>query len=168
MQQIDSDNSSKLTVFVLSKACCAPTVDVDFLCLLITFVPLMLQQWNYPHWRRRLKKFFFQFFSFPGKLFIFYSVFYIILGALFSICMKGLYMTLDEKVPRWTLTESRIGDNPGLGFRPMPKNISQGSLIWLDMKNTTKSEGFIQTLDTFLKRKWTNFVIVQIFVCLLL
>lgn len=65
-------------------------------------------------------------------------------------------MTLDEKVPRWTLLESRIGDNPGLGFRPMPKNISQGSLIWLDMKNATKAESFIKNLDAFLLRKCGN------------
>lgn len=69
-------------------------------------------------------------------------------------------MTLDDKVPRWTLSESRIGDNPGLGFRPMPKNISQGSLIWLDMKNASKAETFIHALDAFLLRKYriTNLV----------
>lgn len=62
--------------------------------------------------------------------------------------MKGLYSTLDEKVPRWTLKESRIGDNPGLGFRPMP-NKTQGSLIWLNAKNATK---YVHIIDKFLKR----------------
>lgn len=67
--------------------------------------------------------------------------------------MKGLYMSLDAKAPRWTLTESRIGDNPGLGFRPMPTNVSQGSLIWLDMQNATKAADYIKTLDKFLERE---------------
>lgn len=67
--------------------------------------------------------------------------------------MKVLMNTLDEKIPRWTLTESRIGDNPGLGFRPMPKNISQGSLIWLDNRNASIYKSYVQSIDDFLSRK---------------
>lgn len=67
--------------------------------------------------------------------------------------MKGLMYSLDEKMPRWTLSESRIGDNPGLGFRPMPKNISQGSLIWLDNKNASSLKSYVESIDQFLSRK---------------
>lgn len=91
--------------------------------------------------------------SFSGELLIFYSIFYIILAALFAICMQGLFWTLDEKVPKWTLSESRIGNSPGLGFRPMPINSSQGSLVWLSSKNTTILKSYVDIIDTFLLRK---------------
>lgn len=67
--------------------------------------------------------------------------------------MKVLMMTLDENVPFYTLNESRIGDNPGLGFRPMPRNISQGSLIWYKPQNATSVEQYTAQIDKFLKRK---------------
>lgn len=70
--------------------------------------------------------------------------------------MKGLMMTLDDKVPRWTLSESRIGTNPGLGFRPIPKKSSQGSLIWFDVKNTTTVKAYVDSIDEFLSRKIEN------------
>lgn len=91
-------------------------------------------------------------FHFLGELCIFYSVFYIILALLFAICMQVLMWSLDEKSPRWRLEESRIGNNPGLGFRPMPINISQGSLVWIDRKKITTSS-YISKIDEFLKRK---------------
>lgn len=71
--------------------------------------------------------------------------------------MKGLMYSLDEKMPRWTLSESRIGENPGLGFRPMPKNISQGSLIWLDNKNASILKSYVESINDFLLRKQTQF-----------
>lgn len=88
-----------------------------------------------------------------GELFMFYTVFYIILAVLFAICMQGLMWSIDEKVPKWTLGESRIGESPGLGFRPMPSNISQGSLIWFNNKNITSIKDYIQLVDKFLMRK---------------
>lgn len=78
--------------------------------------------------------------------------------------MKGLMYTLDDKVPRWTLSESRIGDNPGLGFRPMPKNISQGSLIWLDNKNASILKTYVESINEFLSRE-KNEYIIQINLC---
>lgn len=92
-----------------------------------------------------------------GELFIFYGVFYIILVILFAICMRGLMYTIDEKVPKWTLSESRIGINPGLGFRPMPKNKSQGSLIWMDTKNLTSVKTYVEMIDAFLSRMLFEF-----------
>lgn len=68
--------------------------------------------------------------------------------------MQGLLWTLDDKVPKWTLKESRIGDSPGLGFRPMPMNLSQGSLVWLSSKNTTTTKSYIDVINTFLLRKY--------------
>lgn len=73
---------------------------------------------------------------------------------MFAICMQGLLLTIDEKVPKWTLTQSRIGDNPGLGFRPMPI-ISQGSLVWISERNITTIAKYIETIDEFLMRELT-------------
>lgn len=94
-----------------------------------------------------------KFLIFSGQLFTFYAVFYIVLAALFAICMKSLFWTLDEKAPKWTLSESRIGDSPGLGFRPMPVNISQGSLVWIDQKQITTIKTYTDIIDQFLKRE---------------
>lgn len=68
--------------------------------------------------------------------------------------MQGLMWSLDEKVPKWTLSESRIGASPGLGFRPMPINIAKGSLIWIDNKNTTTIKDYIRLINEFLSRKY--------------
>lgn len=67
--------------------------------------------------------------------------------------MYVMVFTLDKKKPRWTMDESRIGCNPGLGFRPSPRNISQGSLIWLDTKNYTTIETYINDTKEFLQGK---------------
>ena len=48
-----------------------------------------------------------------GGLFVFYGIFYCVLGAFFAICMKGMLHTIDEKVPYWTQDRSLIGSSPG-------------------------------------------------------
>lgn len=45
-------------------------------------------------------------------------IFYIVLAALFAICMKGLLSTINDDNPKWQLEESIIGEEPGLTFRP--------------------------------------------------
>jgi sodium/potassium-transporting ATPase subunit beta len=90
-------------------------------------------------------------FSFAAQLFAFYGIFYIALAALFSICMKGLLMTINEQSPKWLLGESLIGTNPGLGFRPLPDDVQQGSLIWYDASNQTQITYWTKILDRFMK-----------------
>lgn len=74
---------------------------------------------------------------------------------MFAICMRVLLWSLDEKIPKWTLAQSRIGDNPGLGFRPMP-NLSQGQLLWITKRNISSIKTYIEKIDTFLMRKLKN------------
>lgn len=71
--------------------------------------------------------------------------------------------TLDDHLPRWRLDESRIGTNPGLGFRPMPSRLKQGSLIWYDTKNDTAVNIWTHLLDDFLECMLyiSNFHIIQ-------
>lgn len=65
------------------------------------------------------------------RLTVFYIILYIILAAFWMLMLLIFYQTLDERVPKYTLDESRIGSNPGLGFRPRPKNEQVDStLIW--------------------------------------
>lgn len=75
------------------------------------------------------------------------------LALLFAICMAGLMYTINEKTPKWQLDESRIGNSPGLGYRPISKNLTRGSLIWFDSKNQTEVNENIGLLDHFLERK---------------
>jgi sodium/potassium-transporting ATPase subunit beta len=85
-----------------------------------------------------------------GKLLLFYSVFYVVLAALFAICMQGLLATLDNTEPKWKLDSSFIGTNPGLGFRPISSNTDEGSLIWYDPKNETTVAKWVDLIDEFL------------------
>lgn len=90
-------------------------------------------------------------------------MFYIVLAALFAICMGGLMWTIDDKVPKWLMTESRIGNSPGLGYRPISKNLTKGSLIWYDANNGTQVTEYTKLLDDFLDRK--SLVIAICFRC---
>jgi len=85
-----------------------------------------------------------------GELFVFYTVFYIVLAALFAICMKGLLMSCPDNMPKWQLGESLIGSSPGVGFRPLPEDVDHGSLIWYDASNQTQVIHWKSLLDDFL------------------
>ncbi|KAF7279519.1 sodium/potassium-transporting ATPase subunit beta-1-like [Rhynchophorus ferrugineus] len=86
-----------------------------------------------------------------GQLLLFYSIFYLILAAMFAICMQGLLASIDEKVPTWTLERSLIGTNPGLGFRPISERTEEGSLIWYNMTNATQVTRWVHLIDEFLE-----------------
>lgn len=67
--------------------------------------------------------------------------------------MAGLMWTIDDKVPKWLMEESRIGNSPGLGYRPISKNLTKGSLIWYDANNGTQVTEYTKLIDDFLERK---------------
>ncbi|XP_044266272.1 sodium/potassium-transporting ATPase subunit beta-1-like [Tribolium madens] len=85
-----------------------------------------------------------------GQLLTFYFIFYVVLAALFAICMQALLATLDDKEPKWQLERSLIGTNPGLGFRPISERTEEGSLIWYDQKNETAINKWVKLIDKFL------------------
>ncbi|EFA03903.2 sodium/potassium-transporting ATPase subunit beta-2 [Tribolium castaneum] len=81
-----------------------------------------------------------------GKILLFYSVFYTILGvfaaAMFTIFLK----TLDDRAPKWQLDKSLIGSNPGLSIKPpFPDNI-----IAYKSNDPKQISGLRQQLDEFL------------------
>ncbi|XP_050309435.1 sodium/potassium-transporting ATPase subunit beta-1 [Anthonomus grandis grandis] len=85
-----------------------------------------------------------------GQLLLFYAIFYAVLAALFAICMQGLFATLSDTQPTWTLDKSLIGTNPGLGFRPISKRTEEGSLIVYNMTNQTEVNKWVDLIDEFL------------------
>lgn len=74
------------------------------------------------------------------KLTVFYIALYIVLAAFWLLMLFILGQTLDERVPKYRLAESRIGTNPGLGFRPQPRNEhTDSTLIWFKQGNNEQS-----------------------------
>ncbi|XP_016944556.3 sodium/potassium-transporting ATPase subunit beta-1 [Drosophila suzukii] len=86
-----------------------------------------------------------------SQLMLFYTIFYIVLAALFTICMQGLLSTVNDDEPKWKLHDSLIGTNPGLGFRPLSEQTERGSVISFDGKKDAESDYWIGLIDDFLR-----------------
>jgi sodium/potassium-transporting ATPase subunit beta len=63
------------------------------------------------------------------------------------------YQTIDQRVPKWQLGESRIGSNPGLGFRPRPRDENvESTLIWFKQgQNEQNWKHWTENLVKFLE-----------------
>jgi len=87
------------------------------------------------------------------KILIFYIIFYLCLAAFWALMLLIFYQTIDDRQPKWQLGESRIGVNPGLGFRPRPPEKNIGStLIWFKHGDKESSWGhWANDLDKFLE-----------------
>lgn len=86
-----------------------------------------------------------------GKLGLWYLAFHTVGAILFGLCMKGLLMTIDEHMPRYILEDSLIGNNPGMGFRPMPQGSEDGSsVVWYQAKNKTNIDLWMKSFSDFL------------------
>ncbi|XP_030381119.1 sodium/potassium-transporting ATPase subunit beta-1 [Scaptodrosophila lebanonensis] len=85
-----------------------------------------------------------------GQLFFFYTIFYIVLAALFAICMQGLLSTIENDKPKWQLESSLIGTNPGLGFRPLSEQTERGGIIQFDARKDAESDYWIELINDFL------------------
>lgn len=84
------------------------------------------------------------------KITVFYIIFYICLAAFWALMLLIFYQTLDERVPKFTLGDSRIGANPGLGFRPRPRDENiDSTLIWF--KNGNNEENWKYWSDSLSK-----------------
>lgn len=86
-----------------------------------------------------------------GQLMLFYLAFYIVLAALFTICMQTLLATMNHQFPKWQLDASLIGTNPGLAYRPMPDDPDiSGTAIEYRAANKTSVKEWVERLDNFL------------------
>ncbi|KAJ6222516.1 hypothetical protein RDWZM_001061 [Blomia tropicalis] len=94
------------------------------------------------------------------KIIVFYIIFYICLAAFWALMLLIFYQTLDEHSPKFTLTDSRIGANPGLGFRPRPRTENiDSTLIWFKNGNNEDNwKYWSDSLQDFLEpyEKTTN------------
>jgi len=52
------------------------------------------------------------------KIIVFYIIYYSCLAAFWIACLQVFFLTIPEQEPRWLLSESIIGVNPGVGLRP--------------------------------------------------
>ncbi|KAI4465666.1 sodium/potassium-dependent atpase beta subunit [Holotrichia oblita] len=68
---------------------------------------------------------------------------------------SGSSWTLDSRIPKWQLDGSLIGTNPGLGFRPMPIENPDSTLIWLQGKNISSHERWANLVNDFLDDYYT-------------
>lgn len=94
------------------------------------------------------------FFLFVGKILLFYTVFYIGLAGFFAGLLAIFWQTLDYERPKWQLSQSIIGTNPGLGFRPMPPEAHLGStLIWYKSNRPDNMIYWHDTVNKFLEGK---------------
>lgn len=86
-----------------------------------------------------------------AKILLFYLLFYAALIAFFAVMMAVFYQTLDARVPKYQLDSSLIGNNPGLGFRPMPPDSHiESTLIWFK-QTEGNTKHWTKELDAFLK-----------------
>ncbi|CAB3231535.1 unnamed protein product [Arctia plantaginis] len=83
-----------------------------------------------------------------GVIGLIYLVMYICIIIFFSICMTGLMATMDEKIPYFTLADSIIGANPGMGHRPLL--FEEGALIWYNATNSTHVQKYVDNINDFL------------------
>ncbi|KAG6452979.1 sodium/potassium-transporting ATPase subunit beta-2-like [Manduca sexta] len=83
-----------------------------------------------------------------GVIGMIYLVMYICIIIFFSICMCGLLATMDDRIPYFTLADSIIGDNPGMGHRPLI--YQEGALIWYNADNITHIKKYTDNIDEFL------------------
>lgn len=86
-----------------------------------------------------------------GQLLLFYLAFYLVLAALFTICMQTLLATMNHQFPKWQLDASLIGTSPGLAYRPMPEDPDvTGTVIEYRAANKTNVKEWVDRLDNFL------------------
>ncbi|XP_052893861.1 sodium/potassium-transporting ATPase subunit beta-1-like [Anopheles moucheti] len=86
-----------------------------------------------------------------AQLTIFYTCFYIVLAALFAICMQGLLVTLNHEHPKWQLDESRIGTNPGVSYRPRPEEEENSNSIQYVAANKTDAGLWVEMINEYLR-----------------
>lgn len=86
---------------------------------------------------------------------IFYIVLAIFAGGLFAM----FNTTLSDDFPKYKLGESLIGENPGLGFRPMPPEDNVDSTLIFFTNTEMFTNSWVKSIDEFLERELTVQVI---------
>lgn len=86
------------------------------------------------------------------KILIFYIIFYFALAVFWAVMLWVFYQTIDQRYPKWQGESSRIGANPGLGFRPRPPEEKVDStLIWFSSGDNGNWQHWRDDLKSFLE-----------------
>lgn len=89
---------------------------------------------------------------FSAKILLFYVIFYAVLSGFFGAMLAVFYQTLDPNQPKWQREKSLIGNNPGLGFRPMPPDSNvESTLIWYKATDQGNYGHWTKALNKFLE-----------------
>jgi len=87
------------------------------------------------------------------KITVFYIIFFAGLAAFFMLMLYIFLATIDPNRPKWEGSSGLIGDNPGVGFRPMPdqdKNV-ESTLIWYKRNKADSYDYWVKELNNTLK-----------------
>ncbi|RVE48382.1 hypothetical protein evm_006943 [Chilo suppressalis] len=88
-----------------------------------------------------------------AKILLFYLIFYAVLVGFFAAMLAIFYQTLDSKMPKWQLEGSLIGNNPGLGFRPMPDSDNvESTLIYYRANDKGSVLKWATVIDDYLEQ----------------
>jgi len=90
-------------------------------------------------------------------IFVFYVIYYSCLAAFWIACLQIFFLTLPVAEPRWTLKDSIIGTNPGVGLRPKNSDkMIDSSMFALDLEDSkmtpTNDEGEGEANSDWAKR----------------
>lgn len=87
------------------------------------------------------------------KITVFYIIFYICLAAFWALMLVLHKQTLDVNAPKWQLDASRIGSNPGLGYRPRPPDSNiDSTLIKFRSGDEDSYKHWVDNLNEFITR----------------
>lgn len=85
------------------------------------------------------------------KITVFYIIYYLFLAGFFIVMLLVFKQTLSQDEPKWLGANGIIGDNPGLGYRPMPPNSSvESTLVFFRHGGSGNWKGFVDRLDSYL------------------
>merc|ERR1711997_1029997 len=67
------------------------------------------------------------------KITVFYTIYYSCLAAFWYVCLLIFFQTLPVEYsgPKWTLDRSLIGKNPGVGIRPLNRDVRIDSNLFM-------------------------------------
>jgi hypothetical protein len=67
--------------------------------------------------------------------------------------LKDFFFNLPNTLSFFIIFFWDLGTDPGMGFRPMPSRVTEGSLIWYNLSNKTQINQYVESLDKFLESK---------------
>jgi sodium/potassium-transporting ATPase subunit beta len=102
------------------------------------------------------------------KITVFYCIYYSLLAGFWLGCLHVFFLTIPDDTPRWTLDESIIGSNPGVGMKPSMSDVMiDSSLYMIDTSDASteptdkdgegeKNADVVRRMDKFMEKYSNN------------